>query len=93
MTNKLPRLSTKKRADIVHPGMMGDGTEEQNLSERGNPAARSRRRRWMPLSASKRPRRSHEVVLVTASYSRSLTFAESIQQNKSPQTLASDALS
>jgi hypothetical protein len=32
--------STDKQADILHPGMMGDGTEEQNLGERGNPAAR-----------------------------------------------------
>jgi hypothetical protein len=31
---------TDKQADILHPGMMGDGTEEQNLGERGNPAAR-----------------------------------------------------
>ena len=23
-----------------HPGMMGDGTEEQNLGQKGNPAAR-----------------------------------------------------
>ena len=23
-----------------HPGMMGDGTEEQNLSQRGDPSAR-----------------------------------------------------
>jgi len=23
-----------------HPGMMGDGTEEQNLNQTGNPAAR-----------------------------------------------------
>jgi hypothetical protein len=30
----------KKKANVSHPGMMGDGTEEQNLSERGNPAAR-----------------------------------------------------
>jgi hypothetical protein len=28
------------QADVSHPGMMGDGTEEQNLDERGNPAAR-----------------------------------------------------
>ena len=28
---------------ISHPGMMGDGTEEQNLGERGNPAARIKR--------------------------------------------------
>jgi hypothetical protein len=41
MTRKAttPR-QTKKRAKISHPGMMGDGTEEQNLGERGNPAAR-----------------------------------------------------
>ena len=31
---------TKKQAGVSHPGMMGDGTEEQNLNERGNPAAR-----------------------------------------------------
>jgi hypothetical protein len=31
---------TKKQAGVSHPGMMGDGTEEQNLDERGNPAAR-----------------------------------------------------
>jgi hypothetical protein len=29
---------TKKKID--HPGMMGDGTEEQNLNQPGNPAAR-----------------------------------------------------
>ncbi|MGA6977641.1 MAG: hypothetical protein WBZ23_14060 [Pseudolabrys sp.] len=29
--------STKKQPDVAHPGMMGDGTEEQNLDERGNP--------------------------------------------------------
>jgi hypothetical protein len=28
---------TNKKADVSHPGMMGDGTEEQNLNERGNP--------------------------------------------------------
>lgn len=41
MTNK-PTVSndTKKQAGISHPGMMGDGTEEQNLGERGNPSAR-----------------------------------------------------
>lgn len=30
----------KERGAIVHPGMMGDGTEEQNLGERGDPAKR-----------------------------------------------------
>jgi hypothetical protein len=40
MTNK-PTIppDTKKKTDVSHPGMMGDGTEEQNLDERGNPAA------------------------------------------------------
>jgi hypothetical protein len=39
MTNKSdPKHSKTKNVD--HPGMMGDGTEEQNLNERGNPAAR-----------------------------------------------------
>jgi hypothetical protein len=41
MTKKPPiPKDTDKQADIPHPGMMGDGTEEQNLGERGNPAAR-----------------------------------------------------
>ena len=35
---------TKKRVSVVHPGMMGDGTEEQNLGERGNPAARIKKK-------------------------------------------------
>jgi hypothetical protein len=38
------RKTTKKRAKISHPGMMGDGTEEQNLGQRGNPAARIKRK-------------------------------------------------
>jgi hypothetical protein len=31
---------TKKPPAAPHPGMMGDGTEEQNLGQPGNPAAR-----------------------------------------------------
>jgi hypothetical protein len=38
------KSKTKKRAKIAHPGMMGDGTEEQNLGERGNPAARIKKK-------------------------------------------------
>jgi hypothetical protein len=30
----------KKQTGIAYPGMMCDGTEEQNLNERGNPEAR-----------------------------------------------------
>ena len=40
MTTK-PIISVpNKEAKIAHPGMMGDGTEEQNLSEPGDPSAR-----------------------------------------------------
>ena len=38
------KSKTKKRAKIAHPGLMGDGTEEQNLGERGNPAARIKKK-------------------------------------------------
>jgi len=41
MINKPPvPKDTSKQSGVSHPGMMGDGTEEQNLDERGNPAAR-----------------------------------------------------
>jgi hypothetical protein len=36
---KTPAKDASKKA-TTHPGMMGDGTEEQNLAQRGNPAAR-----------------------------------------------------
>lgn len=41
-----PKATAKRRtkSKISHPGMMGDGTEEQNLGERGNPAARIKRK-------------------------------------------------
>jgi hypothetical protein len=39
MANK-PAPPSTKQVKITHPGMMGDGTEEQNLDERGDPAAR-----------------------------------------------------
>jgi hypothetical protein len=45
MKKKNPvRKKPTKRAKIAHPGMMGDGTEEQNLGERGNPAARIKKK-------------------------------------------------
>jgi hypothetical protein len=40
MTKTPMPQSTENQAGIVHPGMMGDGTEEQNLNERGNPPTR-----------------------------------------------------
>lgn len=41
MSNKLPPVTDSKTVPAVpHPGMMGDGTEEQNLNQPGNPEAR-----------------------------------------------------
>jgi hypothetical protein len=41
MANKLTdSKSTPKPTDNSHTGMMGDGTEEQNLGQPGNPSAR-----------------------------------------------------
>ena len=44
MTDKPERKDAKKDdkepRSIIHLGMMGDGTEEQNLGERGDPAKR-----------------------------------------------------
>jgi hypothetical protein len=40
MPNKPDPKDAKKNPNTPHPGMMGDGTEEQNLGQTGNPAAR-----------------------------------------------------
>jgi hypothetical protein len=40
MTSKPKTKDSKKNPAEPHPGMMGDGTEEQNLGQPGNPAAR-----------------------------------------------------
>jgi hypothetical protein len=37
---KNARKDAKEPWPIVHPGMLGDGTEEQSLGERGDPAKR-----------------------------------------------------
>ena len=36
------KKDAKEPPPIIHLGMMGDGTEEQNLGERGDPALRIR---------------------------------------------------
>jgi hypothetical protein len=46
---------TKKQADVAHPGMMGDGTEEQNLNQPGNPAARIKKENVEAAFAKQRP--------------------------------------
>jgi hypothetical protein len=56
MMNKItaPR-DIKKQAKVAHPGMMGDGTEEQNLGQRGNPAARIKKKDARAAFGKKRP--------------------------------------
>jgi hypothetical protein len=50
MTDKPEPKDAKKTRPIIHLGMMGDGTEEQNLGERGDPAEQSTKMWWMRLS-------------------------------------------
>jgi len=38
--NKPDPKAAMQPPKISHPGMMGDGTEEQNLNEKGDPSAR-----------------------------------------------------
>jgi hypothetical protein len=40
MTSKPIVNAPDKQGKITHPGMMGDGTEEQNLNEAGDPSIR-----------------------------------------------------
>ena len=40
MTDKPEPKDAKETRPFIHLGMMGDGTEEQNLGERGDPAKR-----------------------------------------------------
>jgi len=40
MSSKPDPKEVKKQPATPHPGMMGDGTEEQNLGQPGNPANR-----------------------------------------------------
>jgi len=56
MTRKLPTpKGTKQQAKVAHPGMMGDGTEEQNLGERGNSAAGIKKNAVVAAFGKKRP--------------------------------------
>jgi hypothetical protein len=58
MTNRTtaPR-NIKKPAKVTHPGMMGDETEEQNLGERGNPAARIKKNEVTAAFGKQRPKK------------------------------------
>jgi len=59
VTNK-PIISVPNKPNkISHPGMMGDGTEEQNLNERVIRLSESSRTRWT-LPSARRRRKSPE---------------------------------
>jgi hypothetical protein len=55
--NSTVPTDTKKKSDVVHPGMMGDGTEEQNLNERGDPKARIEEDELDAAFGSKNPKK------------------------------------
>ena len=58
MTNKITTPhDTKKQAKVTHPGMLGDGTEEQNLGQRGNPAARIKKKEVTAAFGKQRPKK------------------------------------
>jgi hypothetical protein len=44
MTDKKPPAHAAKKPAVSHPGMMGDGTEEQNLGQTGDPGARIKKK-------------------------------------------------
>jgi len=49
--------NAKKHVEDPHPGMMGDGTEEQNLGQRGSPSARIEKREMNAAFGKKCPTR------------------------------------
>ena len=66
MKKKTPVLKkTKTQSKISHPGMMGDGTEEQNLGVRGNPAARIKKK---DVTAAFGQKRRKKITLMTGTF-------------------------
>ena len=64
MTKK-PSQKRAKKSGISHPGMMGDGTEEQNLNERGDQAARIKKEEVETAFDKKPSRRKTESAKIT----------------------------
>jgi hypothetical protein len=62
---KRPSQESAKKSGISHSGMMGDGTEEQSLNERGNPAARIKKDELKTAFDEKRSSRTAEPTKVT----------------------------
>ncbi len=65
MTNK-PAVPTdvSKKADVSHPGMMGDGTKSRISMSAVTRRPESKKMRWMPPSASRAQRSRGRVVAV-----------------------------
>jgi hypothetical protein len=57
MTNK-PRSSDDKKSAEKHPGMLGDGTEEQNLNQPGTSGARIKKDEVAAAFEKKAPSKS-----------------------------------
>jgi hypothetical protein len=57
MADKKPAAPQSKKSAVSHPGMMGDGTEEQNLGERGDPSARIKKKDVEAAFGKKAPKK------------------------------------
>jgi hypothetical protein len=53
----LPKDAGKK-AEVFHPGMMGDSTEEQNLDELGNSTARIKKDEVVSAFGGQNPKKA-----------------------------------
>ena len=57
MTDKTPTPQGVKKTKVAHPGMMGDGTEEQNLNQPGDPSARTKKKDVEAALARQQPKK------------------------------------
>ena len=57
MTNKDDAPKSSKARKITHPDMMGDGTEEQNLNQPGDPSARVKKKDVEAALAKQQPKK------------------------------------
>jgi hypothetical protein len=74
MTKK-PRIgNAAKESLVVHPSMMGDGTEEQTLSERGHPSSQiEKKRKSLEPSANRARTNSVDLSLAIPAFIATVT--------------------
>jgi hypothetical protein len=53
-----PISSVPEQPKIIHPGMMGDGTGEQNIGETGDPSLRINQSEANAAFGKKKPKRN-----------------------------------